>query len=188
MYVREKNTASSLAAFKKLKEKFELMGDFQDARRLARECKDEINRIEAEEKRKADEERKKREAEEKKNAYSKAKGKLDQLNRRSGQTLEELEELKTAYFRVAEEFNMLTSHEDSAQLMRQSRAKAEEYDKRCNQIKEERERQAEEERLAKKRLSSILLLVQIALFALFLYVLFMTEIAFPWRGPDVWGI
>ena len=175
VYVQEKNTASSLKVFVKLKEKFELMGDFQDALKLVQECNTEISRLEAEKKTEAQ-----------LIDYNNAKNKLNELSRINCQTLEELENLRDSYNNLADDLNKLTNIGDASKLMHESKTIALELNKQCDQIKEERDRDSERKWQMKKNRSKILLFVQIALFVLFLYVLFLTDVAFYWRGLNAW--
>ena len=102
------------------------------------------------------------------------------MNRKSAQTLTEHEELEKSYSSLADDFEKLMGYNDSEQLKRQCKTKAEEHNKQIAAIREEREAVA---RQRKKRGSLILLGVFIA-HSIVLYII-LTDNPQLFRMPFV---
>jgi len=86
------------------------------------------------------EETRRREKEQMTALYNEAKSKLQQLDKKSGNTVSELDELVSAYRDIAQKLRTIKGYEDTVQFARQCDAKAEEYKKKHLLLKEKNDR------------------------------------------------
>ena len=152
------------------------LDDYMDSKSLLRECKESYDVYRAS-----------LDKLEKERAYKDATSKMQNLARRSGNTLDELENLMGEYKSLIDSLQAISSYSDSATLLMKCKDKLQEYKNRYEPMKKalDDERIIEQKRRATR--NRLLLLLQWVILLALLYYLFGDEVRMLIQETNYYG-